>query len=113
MVCDMLHCLAWIHDRSAPLPLYIPYYNKDGVSDVIGAMLSELRQRFIDTLQLTDDEVIFPEDPQLFVALGAALLSRKYEKVEFSSLKDAVIKIKDVKDEDIEKLLAKAKAKDL
>lgn len=66
--------------------------------------LSELRQRFIETLQLTDDEVIFPEDPQLFVALGAALLSRKYEKVEFSSLKDAVIKIKDVKDEDIERL---------
>lgn len=66
--------------------------------------LSELRQRFIETLQLTDDQVIFPEDPQLFVALGAALLSRKYQKVEFSSLKDAVIKIKDVKDEDIERL---------
>lgn len=66
--------------------------------------LSELRQRFIETLQLTDDEVIFPEDPQLFVALGAALLSRKYEKVKFSSLKDAVIMIKDVKDEDIERL---------
>lgn len=27
MVCDLLHCLAWIHNRGVPLPLYIPYYN--------------------------------------------------------------------------------------
>lgn len=34
--------------------------------------LSELRQRFIETLKLTKNQVIFPEYPQLFVALGAA-----------------------------------------
>ena len=28
MVCAMLHCLAWIHDRGAPLHPYIPYYNR-------------------------------------------------------------------------------------
>ena len=28
MVCDMLHCLAWIHNRGAPLHPYIPYYNR-------------------------------------------------------------------------------------
>ena len=28
MVCDMLHCLAWIHDRGAPLHPYIHYYNR-------------------------------------------------------------------------------------
>lgn len=27
MVCDMLHCLAWIHNRDAPRP-YIHYYNR-------------------------------------------------------------------------------------
>ena len=27
MVCDMLHRLAWIHNRDAP-PSYIPYYNR-------------------------------------------------------------------------------------
>lgn len=34
--------------------------------------LSELRYRFIDTLELSDDEIIFPEHAQYFVALGAA-----------------------------------------
>lgn len=28
MVCDMLHRLAWIHDRGAPLSPYIHYYNR-------------------------------------------------------------------------------------
>ncbi len=44
------------------------------------SFLSELRKRFIITLGLTDDQVIFPENPQYFVALGAAMLSEKYEK---------------------------------
>lgn len=34
--------------------------------------LSELRQRFIETLDLTPDQVRFPDNSQLFVALGAA-----------------------------------------
>lgn len=29
--------------------------------------LSQLRQRFIDTLNLTDDEVIFPDNSQLLL----------------------------------------------
>lgn len=37
--------------------------------------LSQLRQRFIDVLNLSDDEVIFPENSELYVALGAALSS--------------------------------------
>lgn len=40
--------------------------------------MSELRLRFIETLDLNEDQVIFPENPQLFVALGAAL-SIKHE----------------------------------
>ena len=28
MVCGMLHCLAWIHNRGAPLRPYIHYYNR-------------------------------------------------------------------------------------
>lgn len=39
--------------------------------------LSELRARFIDTLKLTDQTAIVPEDSQLFVAIGAALSSEK------------------------------------
>lgn len=41
--------------------------------------MSELRKRFIATLDLRDEQVIFPENSQLFVALGAAL-SLKEEK---------------------------------
>ncbi|MGX4685751.1 acyl-CoA dehydratase activase-related protein [Vagococcus sp. JNUCC 83] len=35
--------------------------------------MSELRQRFIETLDIKDEDVIFPDNPQLFVAMGAAL----------------------------------------
>ena len=39
--------------------------------------LSELRQRFIDTLALSMDQVIYPEQSQLFVAYGAALYAQE------------------------------------
>ena len=35
--------------------------------------LSELRKRFIETLKLDRRQIIFPENSQLFVAMGAAL----------------------------------------
>ena len=35
--------------------------------------MSELRKRFIETLDLKEENIIFPENPQLFVAMGAAL----------------------------------------
>lgn len=34
--------------------------------------MDQLRHRFIETLHLTDEQVIFPDNPQLFVAEGAA-----------------------------------------
>ncbi len=39
--------------------------------------MSELRKRFIETLKLEKDQVVFPEDSQFFVAMGSALLSRR------------------------------------
>ena len=45
--------------------------------------LSELRNRFIQTLKLQDDEVIIPENPQLLVAVGSALDS--FDEVYFSN----------------------------
>jgi len=48
--------------------------------------LSELRKRFIATLNLQPHQVIFPENSQLFVALGAALSSLAEEPVTFGSL---------------------------
>lgn len=44
--------------------------------------MSELRKRFIQTLDLENNNVIFPEDSQFFVAIGAALSSR--DKVPFT-----------------------------
>lgn len=35
--------------------------------------MSELRRRFVETLQIAEEDIIFPENPQLFVAIGAAL----------------------------------------
>ena len=57
--------------------------------------LSMLRERFIKTLDLKDDEIIIPEDAKLFVAIGAVL--DKEKKKEFSN-KD-LISIKDKLDE--------------
>ncbi len=43
--------------------------------------LSELRNRFIETLNLKDDQVIVPNQAHLFVAKGAALDSVEYSKI--------------------------------
>ncbi len=48
--------------------------------------LPELRRRFIDTLKLREDQVIFPENSQLCVAIGAALSSLGEDHVSFESL---------------------------
>ena len=50
------------------------------------SFLSELRKRFIETLELTDDEIIFPEDGKFFVAIGAALLAEKQEETTINQL---------------------------
>ncbi|MDR1473587.1 MAG: 2-hydroxyacyl-CoA dehydratase [Lactobacillales bacterium] len=41
--------------------------------------LSELKQRFVETLDLSLDEIVSSENPQLFVALGAALFAHPEE----------------------------------
>jgi predicted CoA-substrate-specific enzyme activase len=48
--------------------------------------LSELRKRFKDTLQLDDQQAIFPEHAQYFVAMGAALTSHEDNLTHLPSL---------------------------
>ena len=48
--------------------------------------LSSLRDRFKSVLKLDDKDIIFPEDAQLYVAMGASLLSKKEEAIELTSL---------------------------
>lgn len=50
--------------------------------------LSELRKRFIETLNLTKDEAIFPDDSQLFVAKGAAIAAKDGKGISFKELKN-------------------------
>lgn len=49
--------------------------------------LSELRERFAWTLNLKDEEVIFPKEGQLYVALGAGISSVLESPIKFSELK--------------------------
>lgn len=49
--------------------------------------LSELRKRFIETLNLKPEEIIFPENSKYFVAIGAAYLATKEkDEITISSL---------------------------
>jgi len=55
--------------------------------------LSELRNRFIDTLKLREDQIIFPENSQIFVAIGAALASINEKPVQFKALLNNIEKL--------------------
>ncbi|MFK4785250.1 acyl-CoA dehydratase activase-related protein [Fusobacterium sp. MFO224] len=54
--------------------------------------LSELRKRFKETLKLEEEDLIFPEDSQLFVAKGACFLCME-ERKDFISFKCFIEKI--------------------
>ncbi|MFD3156087.1 acyl-CoA dehydratase activase-related protein [Haloimpatiens sp. FM7330] len=66
--------------------------------------LSELRQRFIETLKLTEDQVIFPEQSQLFVALGAALSSKEETSILAEDLMEKLNTIQDVQEHEVPRL---------
>ena len=54
------------------------------------SFLSELRQRFIETLNLTDEQVIFPENSKYFVAIGASMLAEKEEETYLDSIVESL-----------------------
>ena len=66
--------------------------------------LSELRQRFIETLNLTDKNVIIPKNSQLFVSIGAALLSEKESEISLKEIVERVSKISHIKEDGAERL---------
>lgn len=49
--------------------------------------LSELKTRFIETLNLKSNEIIVPENGQYFVALGATLAAERYDDVSVALIK--------------------------
>lgn len=60
--------------------------------------LSELRQRFIETLNLKDDEIILPEEAHLFVAKGAAISSVENKMITNEMLKSKITVLRDSHD---------------
>lgn len=49
--------------------------------------LSNLRKRFIETLDLGPEDIIFPENSQLYVAIGAAIASAESKDMPFLQLR--------------------------
>ena len=66
--------------------------------------MSELRQRFIKTLNLENRNVIFPDDSQFFVAIGAALSSRDQIPFTLEYLDERVLMIHNINNVEGEKL---------
>ncbi|HHY13865.1 MAG TPA: 2-hydroxyglutaryl-CoA dehydratase, partial [Thermoanaerobacterales bacterium] len=66
--------------------------------------LSELRKRYIETLKLSEDEVIFPADSQLFVAIGAAVASKGENGISFEELKNRSLNLDTPIESEIRKL---------
>src|SRR3712207_3636508 len=66
--------------------------------------LSELRKRFIETLKLKDEQVIFPNNSQLFVAMGAALGAKEEKSITFKSLYEKLPKLRENVDNEVTRL---------
>ncbi len=50
------------------------------------SFLSELRERFIKTLDLKENQIIFPEDAKYFVAIGAAIMAESQRELNLEDL---------------------------
>ncbi|MBR3250011.1 MAG: 2-hydroxyacyl-CoA dehydratase [Clostridia bacterium] len=60
--------------------------------------LSELRKRFIETLHLTDEQIIVPEEAHLLVAKGAALDSLHANPITVEELKQRIENLRNSQD---------------
>ena len=74
--------------------------------------LSELRARFVDTLKLKGDEIIFPENSELFPAIGAAIASVPEKKIKYSSFIKKINSLGETAISEVERLQPLFKDKD-
>lgn len=68
--------------------------------------LSELRKQFINVLNLKDEDVVFPENAQLYVAMGASLLAKDEEPIELKELIERVDSVDTLEEENSSELRA-------
>jgi len=66
--------------------------------------LSELRNRFVATLNLTKEQTIIPNHSQLFVAMGAAMASEKEEKQSFHHVHKRLLNMKNIQSKEVARL---------
>lgn len=66
--------------------------------------LSELRERFIETLKIADHQIVFPDNAELYVAMGAALSSKALNPVSFKSLESKLYLLNEVTVHEVERL---------
>ncbi|MEG2429992.1 MAG: BadF/BadG/BcrA/BcrD ATPase family protein, partial [Oscillospiraceae bacterium] len=52
--------------------------------------LSQLREAFIKKLNLSKEDVVFPQDAQLYIAIGASLLAQQEESLKLLELIDKI-----------------------
>ncbi len=68
------------------------------------SFLPQLRKRFIETLHLTEEQVIIPENSQLFVAMGAAFASCNGPLFAFDDIQRAANTMLDAIDQEVSRL---------
>ncbi|MBU5439911.1 2-hydroxyacyl-CoA dehydratase [Tissierella sp. MSJ-40] len=66
--------------------------------------LSSLRDRFIETLHLKKEEVIYPDNSQLYVAIGAAISSAEEKDISYEELKNRLSNLNQHSDLEIKKV---------
>jgi predicted CoA-substrate-specific enzyme activase len=66
--------------------------------------LEELRKRFIETLSLKQEDIIFPSNAQLFVAMGAAINSKVSDSLSFKILEERLPVLNEVVVHEVERL---------
>lgn len=66
--------------------------------------LPELRLRFVETLKLEEHQAIFPENAELFVALGAALESKNAKVISVKVLEKKLEVLKNIEVHEVERL---------
>ena len=60
--------------------------------------LPELRNRFKETLGLSDEQMILPDDAHLFVAKGACIYSYDQDFIDYKSLEGKIANLREFKD---------------
>lgn len=68
------------------------------------SFLSELRIRFVETLKLTEKQIIIPKNGEYFVALGAALSSTDKKPIPFRTLYNNLPLLKEAQNYEIQRM---------